>query len=54
MKGFSSRNLKNMRDFAQAVPDELFVQEVLAQIIYLRSRLLHRSLECAVRRYAEA
>ena len=32
MKGFSSRNLKYMRGFAAAYPDEAFVQEVLAQI----------------------
>lgn len=32
MKGFSPRNLKYMRAFAQAWPDEEFVQEVLAQL----------------------
>lgn len=32
MKGFSPRNLKYMRAFAQAWPDESFVQEVLAQL----------------------
>lgn len=32
MKGFSPRNLKYMRAFAEAWPDELFVQEVLAQL----------------------
>src|SRR5712691_12474925 len=32
MKGFSSRNLKYMRAFAEAWPDRAFVQEVLAQI----------------------
>ncbi len=32
MKGFSPRNLKYMRAFAEAYPDEAFVQEVLAQI----------------------
>jgi predicted nuclease of restriction endonuclease-like (RecB) superfamily len=32
MKGFSSRNLKYMRAFAQAWPDAQFVQEVLAQL----------------------
>jgi hypothetical protein len=31
-KGFSPRNLKYMRAFAEAWPDESFVQEVLAQI----------------------
>ncbi len=34
MKGFSSRNLKYMRGFAVAYPDEAFVQEVLAQITW--------------------
>ena len=29
MKGFSPRNLKYMRAFAEAWPDEVFVQEVL-------------------------
>ncbi|MGB6242827.1 MAG: PDDEXK nuclease domain-containing protein [Castellaniella sp.] len=32
MKGFSPRNLKYMRAFAQAWPDAPFVQEVLAQL----------------------
>lgn len=32
MKGFSSRNLKYMRAFAEAYPDEQFVQQVVAQI----------------------
>mgnify|MGYP001809683336 CR=1 FL=1 len=32
MKGFSPRNLKYMRAFAQAWPDEPFVQEVLARL----------------------
>lgn len=32
MKGFSPRNLKYMRAFAEAWPDEGFVQEVLAQL----------------------
>jgi predicted nuclease of restriction endonuclease-like (RecB) superfamily len=32
MKGFSPRNLKYMRSFAQAWPDAEFVQEVLAQL----------------------
>lgn len=34
MKGFSPRNLKYMRRFAQAYPDESIVQEVLAQITW--------------------
>jgi len=32
MKGFSPRNLKYMRAFAEAWPDESFVREVLAQL----------------------
>lgn len=32
MKGFSPRNLKYMRAFAQAFPDEQFVQQLAAQI----------------------
>ncbi len=32
MKGFSSRNLKYMRSFAEAYPDEQFVQQLVAQI----------------------
>jgi predicted nuclease of restriction endonuclease-like (RecB) superfamily len=34
MKGFSPRNLKYMRRFAEAYPDEPIVQEVLAQITW--------------------
>jgi predicted nuclease of restriction endonuclease-like (RecB) superfamily len=34
MKGFSPRNLKYMRAFAEAYSDETFVQEVLAQITW--------------------
>ncbi len=32
MKGFSPRNLKYMRAFAQVFPDERFVQQLAAQI----------------------
>ena len=32
MKGFSARNLKYMRAFAEAYPEEQFVQQVVAQI----------------------
>jgi predicted nuclease of restriction endonuclease-like (RecB) superfamily len=32
MHGFSSRNLKYMRTFAESYPDEKFVQQVVAQI----------------------
>jgi predicted nuclease of restriction endonuclease-like (RecB) superfamily len=34
MKGFSPRNLKYMRAFAEAWPEEAFVQAVLAQITW--------------------
>lgn len=34
MKGFSPRNLKYMRAFAEAWPDGSFVQEVLAQLLW--------------------
>lgn len=32
MKGFSTRNLKYMRKFAQEYPDILFVQQAVAQL----------------------
>lgn len=32
MKGFSALNLKYMRSFAEAYPDEQFVQQLVAQI----------------------
>jgi hypothetical protein len=32
MQGFSSRNLKYMRTFSEAYPEEQFVQQVAAQI----------------------
>ncbi|WP_425363108.1 recombinase family protein [Candidatus Tisiphia endosymbiont of Hybos culiciformis] len=34
MKGFSTRNLKYMRQFAKEYPDSTFVQEVLAQLTW--------------------
>lgn len=34
LRGFSTRNLKYMRAFAQAYPDEAFVQAVLAQLTW--------------------
>jgi predicted nuclease of restriction endonuclease-like (RecB) superfamily len=34
MKGFSPRNLKYMRRYAETYPDEPIVQEVLAQITW--------------------
>jgi predicted nuclease of restriction endonuclease-like (RecB) superfamily len=40
MKGFSLRNLKYMRAFAEAWPDEEFVQAVLAQITWYHNLTL--------------
>jgi predicted nuclease of restriction endonuclease-like (RecB) superfamily len=40
MKGFSARNLKYMRAFAQAWPDEAFVQQVAAQIPWFHNCVL--------------
>ena len=40
VKGFSSRNLKYMRAFAQAWPDESFVQQVAAQIPWFHNCIL--------------
>ncbi|NEP12842.1 MAG: DUF1016 domain-containing protein [Symploca sp. SIO2C1] len=40
MKGFSSRNLKYMRAFAQAYPDEIFVQQLAAQIPWFHNCVL--------------
>ncbi|MCA9433042.1 MAG: DUF1016 family protein, partial [Candidatus Omnitrophica bacterium] len=37
MKGFSERNLKYMRGFAEAYPEEAIVQEVLAQISWYQN-----------------
>lgn len=44
MKGLSPRNLKYMRAFAQAWPDEAFVQEVLAQITWYHNLTLIEKL----------
>ena len=44
MKGFSARNLKYMRAFAAAWPDDLFVQEVLAQITWYHNITLVEKL----------
>jgi predicted nuclease of restriction endonuclease-like (RecB) superfamily len=38
MKGFSPRNLKYMRAFAETYPDEQIVQEALAQITWYHRR----------------
>ena len=40
MKGFSPRNIKYMRAFAEAWPDEEFVQAVLAQITWYHNLTL--------------
>ena len=40
MKGFSPRNLKYMRAFAEAWPDEQFVQQVAAQIPWFHNCVL--------------
>lgn len=45
MKGFSARNLKYMRAFARAWPDEVFVQEVLAQITWYHNITLLEKLD---------
>ena len=37
MKGFSARNLKYMRTFAEAYPDEAIVQRWVAQLPWKRS-----------------
>ena len=44
MKGFSPRNLKYMRAFAEAWPDEEFVQAVLAQITWYHNLTLLEKL----------
>ena len=41
MKGFSPRNLKYMRAFAETYPDEQIVQEVLAQITWYHNIALY-------------
>ena len=46
LKGFSKRNLTYMRAFAEAWPDEPFVQEVLAQITWYHNiTLLEKASE---------
>lgn len=50
VKGFSARNLKYMRAFAEAYPEEAFVQEVLAQITWYHNiTLLDRVKDPAAR-----
>lgn len=55
MKGFSARNLKYMRAFAEAWPDEAFVQEVLAQLPwYHQLALLDKLADGATRQWYAA
>ena len=52
IKGFSPRNLKYMRSFAEAWPDFVFVQEVLAQITWYHAiTLLDKVKEPAQREW---
>lgn len=46
IKGFSSRNLKYMRAFAEAWPDAEFVQAVLAQLPWYHQLALLDKLKC--------
>jgi hypothetical protein len=50
MQGFSSRNLKYMRAFSEAYPDEEFVQQVAAQIPWFHNCLLLDKIKDTVRR----
>jgi len=50
MKGFSPRNLKYMRSFAETYPDEQFVQEVLAQIPWYHNIALMEKLKSSEER----
>ena len=45
MKGFSPRNLKYMRLFAEEYPEKEFVQEVLAQITWYHNLALLEKLK---------
>lgn len=54
MKGFSPRNLKYMRAFAQAWPDEEFVQQVAAQIPWGHSMVLLDRIKAPEERRAYA
>jgi predicted nuclease of restriction endonuclease-like (RecB) superfamily len=55
MKGFSPRNLKYMRAFAQAWPDEAIVQEALAQLPwYHHLALLDKLPDSETRRWYAA
>ena len=50
MKGFSARNLKYMRKFAENYPDEQFVQEPLAQITWYHNITLLEKVKDAKER----
>ncbi|MBD2234570.1 PDDEXK nuclease domain-containing protein [Phormidium tenue] len=50
MKGFSPRNLKYMRAFAEAYPDQTIVQEVLAQIPWYHNQALLDKLKAPAER----
>lgn len=52
MKGFSTRNLKYMRSFAEAWPDESMVQQAVAQIPWGHNlRLLEKVSDPETRRF---
>ncbi|WPX41964.1 MULTISPECIES: DUF1016 N-terminal domain-containing protein [unclassified Undibacterium] len=51
IKGFSSRNLKYMRAFAEAYSDEQFVQTVSAQISWSHNCALLDKLQLGKRRF---
>ena len=52
MKGFSTRNLKYMRAFAEAWPDEDFVQQAAAQIPWFHNAtMLDKVKDAATRRF---
>ena len=50
MKGFSARNPKYMRAFAEAWPDEQIVQEALAQITWYHNIALLEKLDLSTER----
>jgi predicted nuclease of restriction endonuclease-like (RecB) superfamily len=50
LKGFSKRNLTYMRAFAEAWPDETFVQQVAAQIPWFHNCVLLDKVEDAAAR----
>ncbi len=47
LKGFSPRNLKYMRAFAEAWPEETFVQAVLAQITWYHNLAILEKDHCS-------